>query len=63
MDISKFYKSSNSLTHSVHENTPPSILISKMKQMDKVDGTDAKNLADQNGVANMDTVNSTSKYS
>jgi hypothetical protein len=34
-----------------------------MKQMDKVDGTDAKNLADQNGVANMDTVNSTSKYS
>jgi hypothetical protein len=43
MAMSKFSKSSVALPPSVRENPPPSPIpfVSKVKKMDKVDGTDA----------------------
>jgi hypothetical protein len=40
MDMSKFSKSAAALPPSVRENPPPILFVSKVKKVDKVDGTD-----------------------
>jgi hypothetical protein len=63
MAMSKFYKSSAALPPSVRKNPPPIPFVSKVKKMDKLDGTDADKSEWIKLEFLMDPDNPASKYS